>query len=127
MQDSIDVMTKSWTKGLLMVLYYKQKYSKILRQYRWPHEILFKTFQISHKMVLTSSTFIKTCWFGSVTTIRGVSLRLVPVIYFNRLSFFFSVSVSKRTIFRKLVNELDCALFSCLLYSAKLLYYRMYA
>ena len=46
---------------------------------------------------------------------------------FQSVGLLFSVSISKRNFFEKLVNELDCALFSCLLYSAKLLYYRMYA
>ena len=46
---------------------------------------------------------------------------------FQSVGLLFSVSISKRNFFEKLVNVLDCALFSCLLYSAKLLYYRMCA
>ena len=49
-----------------------------------------------------------------------------PSHLLQSVSSFQSLS-QKELFFQKLVNELDCALFSCLLYSAKLLYYRMYA
>ena len=49
-----------------------------------------------------------------------------PSHLLQSVSSFQSLS-QKELFFEKLVNELDCALFSCLLYSAKLLYYRMYA